>query len=158
MKRAFLVFCVHGTDPIAWRSIADSHSLIPGGLHGNRVAVHFAVSLLGDHGRIVSEFRTNSSIYIFFDLRQWLTDGRAAYRSANNVICVHETIPLTYIYSVIDRTYNKELLAEHEWNRLQQAVQANRLQVTSDGRWLADPAAIEQITAHPTRYSEIDIA
>ena len=47
-------FCVHGTDPTAWRSIAASHSLIPGGLHGNRVDVHvFAVSLLGDHGRIV---------------------------------------------------------------------------------------------------------
>ncbi len=51
-------FCVHGTDPSAWRSIADSHSLIPGGLRGNRAAAHFAVSLPGDHRRIVSRFRT----------------------------------------------------------------------------------------------------
>jgi len=62
-------FCVHGTDPAAWRSIEESHSLIPGGLVGNRAVVHFAVSLVGDHGLIVSGFRTNSSIYIFFDLR-----------------------------------------------------------------------------------------
>ena len=34
-------------DPAAWGSIAESHSLIPGGLVGNREAVHFAVSLLG---------------------------------------------------------------------------------------------------------------
>ena len=59
-------FCVHGTDPTAWQRIASSHTLIPGGIHGNRVAVHFAVSLLGDHGRIVSGFRTNFSIYISF--------------------------------------------------------------------------------------------
>jgi hypothetical protein len=58
-------FCVHGTDPVAWGSIADSHSLIPGGLHGNRAAVHFAMSLPGDHGRIVSGFRKNSCIYMF---------------------------------------------------------------------------------------------
>ena len=71
----------------------------------------FAVSLLGDHGDIVSGFRTNSSICIFFNLREWLKDGRVAYRSANNVVCVYEAISLTYIYKVIDRTYNKELLA-----------------------------------------------
>ena len=97
-------FWVHGTDPADWRSIKESHSLIPGGLAGNRAAVHFAVSLSGDHGRIVSGFRTNSSIYIFFNLGDWLKYGRAAYRSANNVVCIYEAIPLTYIYSVIDRT------------------------------------------------------
>jgi hypothetical protein len=55
-----------------------THDLIPGGLAGNRVAVHFVVSLLGDHGRIVSVFRTNSSIYIFFNLKHWLRHGRDA--------------------------------------------------------------------------------
>ena len=59
--------CVHGTDRTAWRSIVQTHSLIPGGLAGSRAAVHFAVSLPGDHGRIVSGFRTNSVIYIFFN-------------------------------------------------------------------------------------------
>ena len=63
----------------------QTHSLIPGGLAGSRVAVHFVVSLLGDHGRIVSGFRTNSVVYMFFDLRKWLRDGRDAYRSPNNV-------------------------------------------------------------------------
>ena len=61
--------CVHGTDPAAWNSIKESHSLIPGGLAGNRAAVHFAVSLPGDHGRMVSGFRTNYIIYMFFKLR-----------------------------------------------------------------------------------------
>ena len=57
--------CIHGTDPTAFRTVASSHSLIPGGLHGNRAAVHFAMSLPGDHGRIVSGFRKNSCIYMF---------------------------------------------------------------------------------------------
>ena len=79
----------------------QTHSLIPGGLAGSRVAVHLVVSLLGDHGRIVSGVRTNSVIYIFFNLKQWLRDGRDAYRSANNVICVYETIPLYYVHIAI---------------------------------------------------------
>ena len=49
-------------------SIVQTHSLIPGGLAGSRAAVHFAVSLPGDNGRIVSGFRTNSVIYIFLKL------------------------------------------------------------------------------------------
>ena len=65
------------------------------------------------------------------------------------MICMYETTHLTYIYSVVDRTCNKELHAEIEWSWLEQAVQANRLQVTSDGRWLADPEATEQITLTP---------
>ena len=99
--------CVHGTDHTAWNSIKQTHYFIPGGLAGNRAAVHFAVSLPGDHGRIVSGFRTNSVIYIFFDLKQWLRDGRDAYRSANNAICVYEAIPLYYIHNVIDRHADK---------------------------------------------------
>ena len=64
----------------------------------------------------------------FFDLKNWLIYGRAAYRSANNVVFVYEAVPWTYIYSVIDRTYNKELLAEYDWDWLKRAVQANKLQ------------------------------
>ena len=104
-----LVLCVRGTDHTAWNSTKQTHYLIPGGLAGSRAAVHFVVSLLGGHGRIVSGFRTNSVIYIF-NLKQWLRDGRDAYRSANNVICVYETIPLYYVHNVIDRHADKELL------------------------------------------------
>ena len=75
------------------KSIVQTHSLIPGGLAGSRAAVHLAVRLLGDQGRIVSGFRANSKIYIFFNLRQWLRDGRDAYRSANIVICAYEAVP-----------------------------------------------------------------
>ena len=73
------------------------------------------MSLLGDHGRIVCGFTTHSVICMFFDLKQWLRDGRVAYRSANNVVCVYEAIPLTYIHNVIDRHAGKELLAEDDW-------------------------------------------
>ena len=37
----------------------------------------------------------------------------------------------------------------HECNWLQQAFQASRLQVPSDGQWLADPEATEQIVFTP---------
>ena len=55
----------------------------------------------------------------------------------------------THIYNVTDRTYNNELLAEYDWDALKRAVQSNKLQVTSDGRWLADPDATEHITLTP---------
>ena len=97
-------FCVHGTDPAAWRSIKESHSLIPGGLAGNRAAVQFCIGLLGGNGRSVSVYRTNSTIYIFFDMKKWLKGGRAAYRSANNMVCVYDAISLVYIHSVIEGT------------------------------------------------------
>ena len=113
----------------------QTHSLILGGIAGSRAAVHFDVSLLGDHGRIVSGFRTNSVIYIFLNLAQWLRDGRDAYRSANNVICVYETIPLYYVHNVIDRRADKELSADDDWHWLKSAAQANKLDVTSAGLW-----------------------
>ena len=116
------------------------------------------MSLLGDHGRIVSGFRTNSTIYIFFNLRQWLKDGRAAYRSANNVVCVYEAILLTYIHNVIDRNSNRELLAEHDWEWLKAAVQANRLEMTSTGRWLANEESAEQISFDASGQSKITLA
>ena len=56
--------CAHGTDPAAGKSIKESHSLSPGGLVGDRAVVHFVVSLLGDHGRIVCGFQNTSTIYI----------------------------------------------------------------------------------------------
>ena len=59
------LLCVHGTDHTAWKSIVQTHSLILGGIAGSRAAVHFDVSLPGDHGRIVSGFRANSVFYIF---------------------------------------------------------------------------------------------
>ena len=78
--------------------------------------------LLGDHGRIVSGFRTNSIIYILFNLKQWLRDGRDAYRSANNVICAYDAIPLFYVHNVIDRHVDKELLADDYWPWLKSVV------------------------------------
>ena len=131
-----LVFlCVHRTDHTEWNSIKQTHYLILGGLAGSRAAIHFAVNLLGDHGRIVSGFRTNSVIYIIFDIRQWLIDGRDAYRSANNVICVYEIIPLCYVHNVIDRPADKELRADYDWYWLTTAAQSNILDVTSSGEW-----------------------
>ena len=65
------------------------------------------------------------------------------------MVYVYEGIPLVYIYSVIDRTYNQELLTEYGWAWLNQAVQTNKLQVTSDGRWLADPDETGEITLTP---------
>jgi hypothetical protein len=47
-----------------------------------------------------------------------LKDGRVAYRSDNNVVCVYEAIPLTYSHNVIDRNSNRELLVEHDWEWL----------------------------------------
>ena len=69
------------TQQLEKKSIQQTNSLSPGGLAGSKAAVHFAVSLPGDHGRSASGFRTNSVIYIFFNLKQWLRDGRDAYRS-----------------------------------------------------------------------------
>ena len=111
----------------------QTHSLMLGGLACSRVAVHFVVRLLGGHGRIVSGFRTNSVIYICFNLKQWLRDGRDAYRSANNVICVYETIPLYYAHNAIDRYADNELVANDDWHWLKSVVQANKLEVTSAG-------------------------
>ena len=131
------------------KSIEQTHSLIPGGLVGSRAAVHFAVSLLRDHGRIVSGFRTNSVIYIFFNLKQWLRDGRDAYRSANNVICVYEAIPLYYIHNVIDRHADKELFADDDWHWLKSAVQANKLELTSAGLWQDPHVSTTQVALTP---------
>ena len=48
-------FCAHGTTLTAWNdTLSGSRSLNPGGPHRRRAAAHFAVSLPGDTGRIVS--------------------------------------------------------------------------------------------------------
>ena len=104
--------CVHGTDHTAWKLLC-------------RPTPSFAVSLPGDHGRIVSGFRTNALIYTLCNLKHWLRDGRDAYRSTNNVICVYETIPLYYVHNVIERHADKELFADDDWHWLKSAVQAN---------------------------------
>ena len=49
-------------------------------------------------------------------------DGRYAYRSANNDICVYETISLYYFHNVIDRHADKELFADYDWHWLKSAV------------------------------------
>ena len=133
-KRTFLVFVFTEQTQQLGEALKSLTHLSQVALLATERLFIFALSLVGDHGRIVSGFRTNSSIYILFNLNDWLTDGRAAYRSANNVVCVYEAVPLTYMYSVIDRTYNKELFVEYDWFWLEQSVQANKLQVTSDGR------------------------
>jgi len=81
-------------------------------------------------------------------MNRCLRDG-TAYRSAHNVICVYESISLVYMHSVIDRNANKELLAEHDGEWLKTAAQENRLQVTSNGRWLTKQEASELITLTP---------
>ena len=82
-------------------------------------------------------------------LKHWLRDGRAAYRSANNVICVYAAIPLTYIHNVIGRHADKELLTDDDWPRLKSAAQANRLEVTSSGLWLTPQESVVQISLTP---------
>ena len=73
-------YCVHGTNYNAWRQIkSTTRSLLPGGPESRRAAVHFAISLPGDTGRITSGFRTGSTIYAFFDVRAWLTARRRAF-------------------------------------------------------------------------------
>ena len=141
--------CVYGTDHTAWQSIEQTHTLIPGGIAGSRVAVHFAVSLLGDHGRIVSGFRTNSVMYMVFNLKQRLRRGRDAYRSANNVICVYEAVPLYYIHNVIDRHADKQVLADDDWHWLKSVVQTNNKEVTSAGSWQYPQESMTQIALTP---------
>ena len=95
---------------------------------------------------------------MFFDLSRWLRDGRAAYRSANNVICVYESVSLVYIHNVIDRTASRELHSGHDWEWLKTAVQENRLQVTSNGQWIPNQEAVERITLTPQMQSAVTLA
>ena len=106
--------CVHGTTLQAWQNISrTTRSLIIGGLRAKRAAVHFAVSLPGDTGRIAFGFRTGSRIYIFVDIFLWLRKGRAAYHLVNNVICVYGEITRSYINYVVDKSRHEELHVEH---------------------------------------------
>ena len=87
--------------------------MMPGGPQRVRAAAHFAVSLPGDTGRIVSGFRTGSIIFILFDLIRCLRYGRKAYRSANNVICIYEDMSTSYIRHVVDQSHGRELFREY---------------------------------------------
>ena len=79
-------YCVHGASIETYRELVNgTNYLMRGGPRSVRRAVHLAVSLPGDTGSIVSGFRAGSRIYIFFDLKSWLLEGRPAYRSCNNV-------------------------------------------------------------------------
>ena len=56
-KSSLPVYCAHVTMRRAWRArFTGSRSLLLGGHSGRRWAVHFAVSLPGDAGSIVSGF------------------------------------------------------------------------------------------------------
>ena len=105
-----------------------------------RRAVHFAVSLPGDRGRIVSGFRAGSGINIFFNLKWWLREGRPAYRSANNVICIYESVPMPFLLYVVDKRLGRELRSDSPNVNLMTDVQSDCLGVTTDGSWAETPA------------------
>ena len=88
---------------------------------------------------LVSELALVSA---FVNLFLLFREGRAAYRSANNVICVSEEAPLSFITYVVDKARNEYLHVEHRDQWILQAVQNDSLEVTSDGLW-ADPATTQ---------------
>ena len=72
-----------------------------------------------------------------------------ANRSANNDICVCETIPLYYVHNVIGRHADKELFADYDWHWLKSAAQANKLDVPSSGKWQDPKESSMQIALTP---------
>ena len=60
------------------------------------------------------------------------------------MVCVYEAMSFIYSHKVIEGYANKKLLAEYDWEWLKTAVQANKLQVTSNGRWLSNQQASGQ--------------
>ena len=102
-----------------------------------RATVHFAVSLPGDTGSIVSGFRAGSRIYICINLLRWLREGRPAYRSTNNVVCVYvcvyEDVHSSYFNYVGEKFLNRELHNDSPNQRIIDCVQEDCLGVAGDG-------------------------
>ena len=48
-------------------------------------------------------------MYMFFNMFRWLKAGRAAYLSANNVVCIYEEVPIAYLDYVVGKSLNQEL-------------------------------------------------
>ena len=69
-----------------------------------RAAVRVTVSLPADTGSVVvSGFKTGATILIFRNLHLWLSEGRRAYLSSNNVVCVYDEIMIDpYIMYIVD--------------------------------------------------------
>ena len=100
--------CVHGTTERAWTELLEgSRSLMRGGPMRVRKAAHFVVSLPGDTGNMFLDLEPVAAFTFVFDLRLWLRQGRPAYRSQNNVICVYEDILMSYFRNVIDKRSDK---------------------------------------------------
>merc|ERR1712026_352652 len=95
---------VHGTSIPAARKIVQE-GMIPGGgatqESRSRQANHFAVTLPNDTSHVISGYRSEAPVCIFFDLAYWVESGFAAYLSPNEVVCVFEHIPVEYIIAAV---------------------------------------------------------
>ena len=89
---------------------------------------------------------------MFLNSLWWLREGRPAYRSANNVICIYEEFPISYLDYVIEERFNQELCSDSPNTDLLARVQEDRLGVTADGLW-AMSSAHERIQL--TRRGEV---
>ena len=99
---------IHGTYADLWDNNIRDAGLIPGGQAqgSTRMAVHFlavgsAVKKSQNSG--VSALRESADTFIFFNLKQWLTDGHEAYMTSNCVVNVHELASPEYFFTKLTR-------------------------------------------------------
>ena len=90
---------VHGTKLKVYQDYISTQGLVPGGgSRGHRQAVHFMA--MGWHqinpNGPFSSLRSNSEIFIIFDLEAWVAGAGDAYLSPNGVVNVFRTIPTMY--------------------------------------------------------------
>ena len=146
---------MHGTSFKAWTELVNgTRCLMRGGPMRVRRADHFAVSLPGDTGRNASGFRAGSRVYICFDLRLWLRQGRPACRSTNNVLCMYEDVPRSFFLYVIDKWFSRELYNDSTNHSLVKNVHEGRLGVEADGSFTRNPAHA-RITFTPAGYVQL---
>ena len=114
--------------------------MLPGGPLKRRAAVHFAVCLPDDTGRSVSGSRTGSAFMVLFVQIVARREGRAAYRSANNVICIYEEVHTSYLGYVEGKARKWELFRESPNKWILDCVREDRLGVTREDLWPDAPA------------------
>jgi hypothetical protein len=98
---------VHGTTLHNWESIRVSGLKPAGDGKGDRLHNHFAATLPGDSGSIVSGLRTASEVHIHLDIAKWLIDGHTLYITKNNVICTQEVVSPLYFKLVVNTRLNQ---------------------------------------------------
>ena len=97
---------------------------------------------------LFSGFRWALTFTYCFDLNKRLSEGRAAYRSANNVRCIYEEVPTTYLHNVVDKARSLELFNESPNQWMLDRARAYHLGITGEGVWTSSSA--NEITgSHP---------